>query len=279
MIHTVKKRSKRQRSRTKSPHTPTRNPHSDRRASEPPSTSHTPDIHTPNPFESPIREGIDALYNSSASFLVHSSPLRAETAMIPAFSTFTVSPAMKSLSDSVLDEPPATAREEELQKAVLYWKRKYRILKEQAISMQSSMVLNTAYCNRLRAQLAAQEESRKRTSKARLVGDGLPRLLTSEAFVNRVEAFQKAVDEKQKQQKRSKVVKLDRAGMKAEWEKLNSERVEHNNRVHIQWKEDCRLWDENKKQGKAQGPRPKWKDVSSGKIFSSLESPEIPPNS
>ncbi|KAJ7723325.1 hypothetical protein DFH07DRAFT_1005419, partial [Mycena maculata] len=61
--------------------------------------------------------------------------------------------------------------------------------KSQLITMQSSLVLNGAYCNVVRGQLAAQEENRKKKTKGRLVGDGLPCLLTSAAFVERVIAF------------------------------------------------------------------------------------------
>lgn len=57
------------------------------------------------------------------------------------------------------------------------------------IAMQSSLVLNGAYCNLVCSQLAAQEESKKKKTKGRLVGDGLPRLLLSSAFVKRVVEF------------------------------------------------------------------------------------------
>ncbi|KAE9396381.1 hypothetical protein BT96DRAFT_790884, partial [Gymnopus androsaceus JB14] len=71
---------------------------------------------------------------------------------------------------------PSTILEEDLQNALQDLQAKYAILKEQAIVMQSSMVLNTAYCKRLCDQLEAQEESQKRTAKGKLMGDGLPRL-------------------------------------------------------------------------------------------------------
>ncbi|KIK60955.1 hypothetical protein GYMLUDRAFT_167291, partial [Collybiopsis luxurians FD-317 M1] len=34
-----------------------------------------------------------------------------------------------------------------------------------------------------------------------------------------------------------------------------------NKEIHVQWKEDCRLWDENRKNGISQAPQPKWRDV------------------
>ncbi|KIK50671.1 hypothetical protein GYMLUDRAFT_116817, partial [Collybiopsis luxurians FD-317 M1] len=87
-----------------------------------------------------------------------------------------------------LDVPPETELEEKLQHALCHLQHKYTTLKEQALVMQSTMVLNGAYCLCLREQLAAQEESQSRT-KGKLMGNGLPKLLTSEAFVKWVEEF------------------------------------------------------------------------------------------
>ncbi|KAJ3710109.1 hypothetical protein C8R42DRAFT_551255, partial [Lentinula raphanica] len=82
-----------------------------------------------------------------------------------------------------------TELEEKLQTALRTTEQKYDNLKVEMVTMQSGMVLNTAYCDLLKNQLAAQEESRKNRMKTRLVGDGMPRLLSSEEFVNRVIEF------------------------------------------------------------------------------------------
>ncbi|KAJ3892212.1 hypothetical protein GG344DRAFT_45795 [Lentinula edodes] len=204
------------------------------------------------------------LQNTSTSFIVHSSPIMADSALLPEYSSFIFSPekgSIPSASNPLLSQPPSTIFEEKLQKALHTLTKKYSILKEQAIIMQSSMVLNTAYCNRLREQLAAQEESRKRTAKGKLMGDGQPRLLTSREFVQRVEEFTKAALEKESAANEKRANKEDRAAMKVTWEKLQQDRDEQNKANKVQWKEDCRVWDENKKKGIDQGPQPKWGDV------------------
>ncbi|KIK50672.1 hypothetical protein GYMLUDRAFT_78437 [Collybiopsis luxurians FD-317 M1] len=38
-------------------------------------------------------------------------------------------------------------------------------------------------------------------------------------------------------------------------------RTEQNKEIHVQWKEDCQLWDENRKNGISQGPQPKWHEM------------------
>ncbi|KIK53092.1 hypothetical protein GYMLUDRAFT_112751, partial [Collybiopsis luxurians FD-317 M1] len=90
---------------------------------------------------------------------------------------------------NLLSIPPSTELEENLQAALKEAEKKYDDLKTEMIVMQSGMVLNNTYCDILKNQLEAQEESRKRKMKKCLMGDGLPRLLSSEEFVNRVIQF------------------------------------------------------------------------------------------
>ncbi|THU87294.1 hypothetical protein K435DRAFT_619133, partial [Dendrothele bispora CBS 962.96] len=91
--------------------------------------------------------------------------------------------------DDILKQLPSTVLEEDLQNALRSLLKKYEMLKEQSITMQSCMVLNSTYCRRLREQLQAQEDNRKKKGMGRLMGDGMPRLLTSVEFVNRVEEY------------------------------------------------------------------------------------------
>ena len=74
-------------------------------------------------------------------------------------------------------------------------------LKRRVIKLQAANVLNEMYCNMLRGQLAKQEEKgRKGKGKGKLMGDGLPRLLSSDEFYEKVvvceEAQKKAVADK-----------------------------------------------------------------------------------
>ncbi|THU92507.1 hypothetical protein K435DRAFT_599326, partial [Dendrothele bispora CBS 962.96] len=135
-----------------------------------------------------------------------------------------------------------TVREEELLHALKSLTRKYNSLKATAISLQSALVLNSMYCDRLRSQLEAQEEAKKRVSKARLMGDGMPRLLTSEEFVGRVEEFAKETEEKERAQKERQANKNEIAEARRKWEELENARVKENERLHDLWEADKELW-------------------------------------
>jgi hypothetical protein len=52
--------------------------------------------------------------------------------------------------------------------------------------LQSASLLQGRYCETLHSQLAAQEDKRKSEKKGKLIGDGLPRLLTDPDFIMRV---------------------------------------------------------------------------------------------
>ncbi|KAL0562424.1 hypothetical protein V5O48_019663 [Marasmius crinis-equi] len=131
---------------------------------------------------------------------------------------------MKSTREKALfDDPPDTVCEEELLRAYAILQRKCDCLKEKTISLQSAMVLNTVYCGRLREQLAAQDEAKKRAkSNKRLMRDGLPCLLTTEEFVKRVEALAAAAEEKEQQRKNRKVTREEIATVRKEYEQLVS---------------------------------------------------------
>ncbi|KAH7890277.1 hypothetical protein F5I97DRAFT_1799668, partial [Phlebopus sp. FC_14] len=79
--------------------------------------------------------------------------------------------------------------------------------KSALIGMQSTVVLQSMFCNRLSSQLATQEKRQKKKKKGQLNGDGLPRLLTSNKFYNRVIKHQREYKKKaaaQKTQKRER---------------------------------------------------------------------------
>jgi hypothetical protein len=62
------------------------------------------------------------------------------------------------------------------------------------VGMQSTVVLQSMFCDHLSGQLAAQEEKKKKKKKGQLNGDGMPRLLTSDEFYHRVVEHQNASD-------------------------------------------------------------------------------------
>ncbi|KAJ8085493.1 hypothetical protein PM082_004309 [Marasmius tenuissimus] len=220
----------------------------------------------PDPFQTPVKNGISALRGTSVSFLLTKSPICASSAALPEFPTIQLSP-MNSTQNPALDGPPVTLREEELLRAYRALQRKYESLKEKAVLLQSAMVLNTIYCDCLREQLTAQDEAKKQTkSNKRLMGDGMPRLLTSEAFVKRVEDFTvavedftAAVEEKERLRKEKKLTQAEVAEVRKEYKGLVAQRKKENEQAHDLWIADLELWNEEKKKGKATRRKPFYK--------------------
>ncbi|TFK20620.1 hypothetical protein FA15DRAFT_574933, partial [Coprinopsis marcescibilis] len=67
-------------------------------------------------------------------------------------------------------------------------------LQHRVIQLQKSQILNKAYCNKLRHQLSHKEEKQanKGKGKGKLLGNGLPQLMSGDAFFERVVEFTEA---------------------------------------------------------------------------------------
>ncbi len=89
-------------------------------------------------------------------------------------------------------------------------------------------MLQDAHNKRLRAQLGAQELKAKNRSSQKLVGDGLPRLLTGSEFVDKVARHKARQDERAEEQNRNRKRRNDMESELAdevgEWEKEERER-------------------------------------------------------
>jgi hypothetical protein len=103
--------------------------------------------------------------------------------------------------------------------------------------MQSSLVLNGAYCDLVHSQLAAQEESKKSKKNGRLVGDGMPRLLTSNEFVRQMVAFQKTAEDTAVESEKRRVTKAEWKEVMTEWRRLEKIRKEKNQVIRMCWQE------------------------------------------
>ncbi|KAF8174027.1 hypothetical protein K438DRAFT_1610299, partial [Mycena galopus ATCC 62051] len=144
---------------------------------------------------------------------------------------------------ALLSVPPSNVHEEELQNSVHELLAANKQQKSQIITLQSSLVLNGAYCDLVRSQLAAQEESKKAKKNGRLLGDGMPRLLTSNEFVRRVEAFHKAAEKKEAELTKRRATKIERSEALAEWKKLEDIRKEENKAIRARWERSVKTWE------------------------------------
>ncbi|KAJ7612438.1 hypothetical protein DFH06DRAFT_1015266 [Mycena polygramma] len=218
---------------------------------------------------------METIRTSSASFLITSSPIQS-TAVLPAFNPIPLSPHKhkKARYSNLLAVVPSNIVEEELQNSVRELLVINKHQKSQLISMQSALVLNGAYCDLIRGQLAAQEESKILKKKGRLVGDGMPRLLTATVFVRRVEAFHKAAEEKAAQQSQKRVTQAERKIAMAEWSELEATRKVENIAICASWAADVKAWEQERDRAKLLHKRPGWtKPLLKGQLFSAVPKP------
>jgi hypothetical protein len=76
-----------------------------------------------------------------------------------------------------------TDMERKLQQALHEANSRNMHQKDMITGLQSATVLQGKYCETVHSQLAGDEEKKKGTKKGRLMGDGLPRLLTDADFI------------------------------------------------------------------------------------------------
>src|ERR1700678_2528127 len=75
---------------------------------------------------------------------------------------------------------------------------------EGKVLLQASNILNEAYAQRLCAKLAAQEEKCNKKKLTKLVGDGLPQLLSGDEFYELVQEKEKEMHEATREKERKK---------------------------------------------------------------------------
>lgn len=102
------------------------------------------------------------------------------------------------------------------------------------VELQASNILNKTYCNKLRFQLAGKEakESNKGKGMGKLMGDGLPRMLSGDEFHARIVKF----TEWQRAEELQKAKKIDAKACWKEavavWEAEKSEIKAENNKIN-----------------------------------------------
>ncbi|KAF8869443.1 hypothetical protein CPB85DRAFT_1358166 [Mucidula mucida] len=178
-------------------------------------------------------------------------------------------PSMSSTDADALAIMPKTANEIRLLAALRESEAERLHLCQRTVELQAANILNEVYCKSLRERLAFQDEKkRKGKGKGKLVGDGLPVLLTSDEFYERVVEFEKAQIQKERGKEECAVNKESLQKELEEWKVLVEEREEWTKNRRLAWakeKEDHAAekakWALNKKAGKVKGkftkPTPK----------------------
>lgn len=229
-----------------------------------------PSTNTHQELEDIIRQ----LSETSLSGLVSPTPLTSETRLQHNV-THTISP-VKTPHILTSCDHLQTANEVVLLAALREAEAANTALKQRLITLQASNVLNELYCAKLRSQLA-HNESKKRSGKNRgkVLGDGLPRLLSGDEFYGRVVEFEEA----QKRAVAEKTTRMEErkkhAEVLAEWKKLEDARKTENKARRECYHEALQAWECEKARAKAEKRKFSMKKPILGKLLPVIPRPKV----
>jgi hypothetical protein len=155
-----------------------------------------------------------------------------------------------------------------------------------AFELQASNILNEAYTERLRKALEAKEEKQSKKRKVtKLVGDGLPRLLTGDKFYELAKEKEREVREVERQKEVRQDGKAAYRMAIDEWNEVEQARKDEITTIKANWEKAVAAWTKKKaaaaKKGKKftetkpkrdtsrlppKTPKPKLKDFVGGNI-------------
>ncbi|KAJ3558517.1 hypothetical protein NM688_g878 [Phlebia brevispora] len=207
---------------------------------------------------------------SSAPFLVTSSPIKS-TSELPSFIPPPSEPAPTLQS---LTRKPET----QIEKAYLEDIQKLQVALEKAQAVtrtQSAMILvQSQYCETVREQLATSEKPRKPSGK--LAADGMPRLLTDDAFVQLVEEHAQEQKQKEVEAERQQKAREEYAERLRQWREQDDQRKARNKVVKAAWKEEVELWEAERDLAKEERRRPRWtKPLLKGRLEKAVPKPRL----
>ncbi|KAI5987137.1 hypothetical protein EDC04DRAFT_2913094 [Pisolithus marmoratus] len=214
-------------------------------------------------------EAAVALASTSASYLVNTTPLTSVN-QLPAYQPLPLTPTRKR-KHTLLDHEPESELEHTYQEALHQSLAREDQYKASTVEMQSVLVLQTMHCNRIMSQLAAHEEKEKekKKRKGKLMGDGLPRLLTGEAFYNRVVEFEKAAAAEEKE---------SQAKALGAWKAADKERRQRNKAHNEAYRMELKTWKTERELAWLEKWQPHWSQPKCGKLEAPLSKPTVKSN-
>ncbi|KLO14686.1 hypothetical protein SCHPADRAFT_813887, partial [Schizopora paradoxa] len=144
-------------------------------------------------------------------------------------------------------------------------------------SIQASCVLQSLYCERLRSQLNAKEKkATEKKGSGKLVGDGLPRLLTADDFVERVRAFVDRQLAEAAEKERMRTKKDAYAIALQQWNEGEELRKAQIATRRADWGKEVARWEAENVLAKQEHRRPRWKKPVLGKLPKAAAKPKAP---
>lgn len=217
---------------------------------------------------------IKQLAETSLSKLVSSTPMNSQTDLRHA-TAHTISPIKKSRT-SITNIHPTTTNEVLLLAALHDAEAANAALKKRVIALQASNILNEMYCAKIRSQLAHQESKKQAGNNGgKILGDGLPRLLSGDVFYERVVQFEEA-QTRAAAEKRTRTEERKRhAEALADWKKLEDARKAENKARREHYHEALKIWESEKARAKEEKWKLTEKKPTLGKLIAAIPRPKV----
>lgn len=131
-------------------------------------------------------------------------------------------------------------------------------------------------CERVRKQLQAREESQKNPkAKGRLLGDGLPRLLTGDEFTQKTQEHEEYQLAKQAEKERRKAARNNYAEQVNERKRLCAERKERNAKITSNWQAKVTEWEQERDVARKEKRKTRWNKPKRGPMEPPIPKPKL----
>lgn len=171
-----------------------------------------------------VRETINQIMNGDMAYLLSSDLVTSESA-IPPMLAAPIPAAPRRFSGYT----PTTPSEIALFAALREAEAREQLLQKRCAELQASNILNELYCGKLRGQLAHKDETKaKGKGKGKLMGDGLPCMLTGDEFYEKVVVHETGQKRAAKDKANRAQVRESLAEAMAKWKREDKERKERN---------------------------------------------------
>lgn len=200
-----------------------------------------------------LQNDLEVLRPTQGAYLVEPGSIT-PASQPPIFNPYLVSPTHNRYHN-LLSKEPRTEQERQLQQALHESEVRGEARKEQVLEMQAASVLQNLYVRGVQSELqaAADHKKRREKRKVRLNGDGKPKLLTADEFME--------LADRKEQEDRALVAAIEhRNNMRYEyhmamneWEVQERARKEGNEMRRREHREALEKWSSAQKQVKTEG--------------------------
>jgi hypothetical protein len=207
-----------------------------------------------------LKEAVEGLKTTNLAFLATAKTTTTSSDIMPSTATCTATELAGSsvnTTTSALMIQPSTKNELLLLAALREAENRNQRSEVHTFELQAANILNEAYVDRLVKKLAAQEEkqAKKKKKTTRLVGDGLPRLLTGDEFYEMAKGKEREAEEAARQKE---VRKDGRSAYKValeRWKVAEQERKDAKAVASSAFQKELAAWERKRDAAKKKGKK------------------------